>query len=196
MSSVRLSLEFAGVILPVAKDEQGRDVVPLKPITEVFGLKWEEQRKKVQTCTPDNRGAGSGLAKRLGTCTVEFPGADQRRAMVAIRLDRVAAYLNTINPDKVRSAGNVSGADFLEQKQEEWDDLIHEYEMAGGIFAGRELREASQRDRKLRTFIAINREKRATSDEKDRLVLAEMQKKLAAELGVEYQPDLLEQKQG
>ncbi|MEW6647171.1 MAG: phage antirepressor N-terminal domain-containing protein [Pseudomonadota bacterium] len=183
MSSVRLSLEFAGVILPVAKDEQGRDVVPLKPVAEVFGLDWETQRKKT---------AEQSLAKRLGTCTGEFPGADQRRKMVAIRLDRVSAYLNTLNPKQVRAAGNVSGADFLEKKQEEWDDLIHEYEMAGGIFAGREQREAVQRDRKLRTLLALNKEKRATSDEQDRKVLAKLQRGLAAELGAAYQADFVD----
>lgn len=58
-----------------------------------------------------------------------MPYADQHREMVCIRLDRVAAYLNTINPERVRANGNEDGAAFLEQKQEEWDDLIHAYEM-------------------------------------------------------------------
>lgn len=194
MCRVMMSLEFAGAILPVEKDEHGREVVPLKPLVEVFGLKWDTQRHKVtKGCAPEKGGADTGLAKRLGTCTVDFPGAGQRRKMVAIRLDRVAAYLNTLNPNHVRAGGNETGAEFLERKQEEWDDLIHEYEMAGGIFAAREQKETQQRLGKYRTFIALNREKRATSDERDRKVLSGMMESVAGELGAPYQGDLLDQ---
>ncbi len=192
MNKVRIALEFAGVVLPVAKDEQGRDVVPLKPIVDVFGLKWEKQREKV--CTPQSGGAATGLGKRVGTCLVQIFDGTQKREMVCIRLDRVAAYLNSISPAQARAGGNVSGAAFLEQKQEEWDDLIHEYEMAGGIFASREQREASQRMAKVRAIVSLGRVKNSTESTADRKLYGELMQGLAGELGMAYQPDLLEAK--
>jgi hypothetical protein len=63
--------------------------------------------------------------------------------MLGIRLDRVAAYLNTLNPESVRSAGNEEAADFLERKHQEWDDLINAYEQRrGDLFSGRSVKEA------------------------------------------------------
>lgn len=52
--------------------------------------------------------------------------------MVLIRVDRVAAYLNTLNPESVRAGGNKVAADWLEAKHKEWDDLIHAYEQSSG----------------------------------------------------------------
>ena len=124
MSKVTFSIQYAGLELQVIKCATGAEVVPLKPISDVFGLQWETQRKKV---------TGSDfLARRLGTCTVPGHGAGgQIREQTCILLSRVAAYLMGINPDQVRIQGNASGADFLEQKIQEWDDALHDYEELG-----------------------------------------------------------------
>jgi hypothetical protein len=118
-SMIHLNLEFSGALIPVETDETGIRIVPLKPITDAIGLEWERQRKKVSE---------PYLTKRLGTCTVQVWGADQRREMICIRLDRVAAFLNTVNPENVRGQGNEAAADFLESKHAEWDDLLDAYE--------------------------------------------------------------------
>lgn len=118
-SMIHLELEFSGALLPVETNEQGHQVVPLKPIVEVIGLHWQTQMEKVQ---------GAYLKRRLGTCIQPSLYAGQQREMVCIRLDRVAAYLNTINPDMVRAQGNQASADFLEAKHQEWDNLIDAYE--------------------------------------------------------------------
>lgn len=188
MSKVHMALEFAGIILPIEKDEDGREVVPLKPVADLFGLKWEEQRIKVSSPTPDSRGAG--LAKRLGSIVMSIPFGGQRREMVCIRLDRVAAYMNTINPEKVRAAGNEDGAAFLELKQEEWDDLIHAYEMAGGMFASREARESKENRANLKAFLDVMREKRLTADENDRKALGKIAEGMACDMGIVYQLEL------
>jgi hypothetical protein len=126
----------------------------------------------------------------MGTCIGVMPYADQHREMVCIRLDRVAAYLNTINPERVRANGNEDGAAFLEQKQEEWDDLIHAYEMQNGMFALTEHKDAALKIRKTHAFLAICREKRATENAEDRKVLAQMMRSMASELGVPYQEEI------
>ncbi len=128
MQIISLNLNFSGAVLPVVDCEDGFQRVPLKPICDVIGLKWETQRMKVQD---------GYLARRLGTCTPLMGGAGQDREMVAIRVDRVASFLSTINPDRVRANGNIDAADFLEAKHREWDDLIHAYEQQRGqIFGG------------------------------------------------------------
>jgi len=134
MNKISLNLNFSGVILPILDSEDGFQRVPLKPICDVVSVDWETQRKKVQSAY---------LARRLGICTQSFLWAGQEREMVAIRIDRVAAYLTTINPDAVRAAGNEAAADYLEQKHQEWDDLIHAYEQQrGDMFNAGQFRKA------------------------------------------------------
>ena len=142
----RIEIEFSGITLPVVRDANEREVVPLKPISDVFGLKWEKQREKFasidDTCTPPKGGAGSenppisdisggaippaasAISRRFGACLAMVPFAGQSREMLCIRLDRVEAFINQIDPDRVRGNGNETGADFLEAKQSEWDDVL------------------------------------------------------------------------
>lgn len=40
----------------------------------------------------------------------------------------------TINPERVRANGNITGADFLQQKIEEWANALHDYESLGVAF--------------------------------------------------------------
>lgn len=219
MSKVVLSLEFGGVVLPVAKDEEGRNVVPLKPISDLFGLDWKSQKiktagpggrdtppqvvekgAKTSTSTVPQGGAGpeavremseqEWLARRMGLCTVSVPWMGQRREMVCIRVDRVAAFLNTINPIKVHAAGNVRGAEYLARKQEEWDDLLHEYESTGGMISRAEHAAASARVQSIRAFVAVSKEKRSTSNPADRKALDGISAQLARDLGVPYQLEL------
>lgn len=180
MNQIKINLEFGGALLPVVKNDAGQDVVPLKPICEAIGLSWADQHKKMQAAY---------LTRRLGICIGVIPYADQAREMVCIRLDRVSAYLYTINPDRVRVTGNEAAADYLERKHAEWDDLIHQYEAQNGQLIQQA---ASAKIVSIRTFLAVSREKRMTESKVDRVALAAMQRELAADAGVSYQPDLLD----
>lgn len=176
VNTLMVSLEFAGVVLPVAQDESGRDVVPLKPIADVFGLKWEAQRIKVQT---------PGMQRRLGTCTPDVGGAGQQREMVCIRVDRVATYLFSLSVESIRSAGNEDGAAYLERKQEEWDNVLHAYEqhVGGTIRIGR-------RSKQVRDLALIARVHKATDDPKIRSYLAATADQLAKDLDLPHQSEL------
>lgn len=123
MKHIAISIEYAGLTLPVVKNEQGVEVVPLKPISELFGLNWPRQHSKMQE---------EWISEFLGVCVLHMQYAgEQKRQMVCIRLDRVAAYLLSLNPAKIRSAGNESGAAFLKAKLIEWADALHDYETLG-----------------------------------------------------------------
>lgn len=176
----KIELEFAGVTLPVVMNAEGVEVVPAKPIVEAMGVDWMRQYRRMQT---------PYLSRRLGTCIGHMSYAGQTREMVCIRLDRVAALLNQMNPESVRGAGNEAAADFLEAKQAEWDDLIHEYETRkGGMLS------AALKDKALnvRLFLSVLRAKREAVSPAERNALAVQAAALSAAAGVPYQPDLIE----
>lgn len=179
---IHLELEFSGALLPVELNEQGQQVVPLKPIVEVIGLSWQTQMEKVQ---------GVYLKRRLGTCIQPSLYAGQRREMVCVRLDRVAAYLNTINPDMVRAQGNESSADFLEAKHEEWDNLIDAYERGYGILA-KNGKGVGRKQPAVRDFLSVLRAKKQADVEQDRKVLELLARQIAEDLGTPYQGDFLD----
>lgn len=174
---IPMGLNFSGLLLPLVDGEDGFQRVPLKPICEVVGVRWEDQRTKVQN---------GYLARRLGTCTPVIRGAGQDREQVVIRVDRVASFLSTINPDRVRAAGNIDSADWLEAKHREWDDVLHEYELAKGDM----FREKAARNTAIRAFLAVAKEKRNAADEADRKALSSILHGLAGDLNIPYQIDL------
>lgn len=116
---ISIGLNFSGVLLPLVDGEDGFQRVPLKPICDVVGIDWANQHKKMQT---------PYFVRRMGICIEDILYAGQTRQMVTIRVDRVEAYLNTLNPELIRAAGNTDSADWLEAKHREWDDLLHDYE--------------------------------------------------------------------
>lgn len=180
MNQVRINLQFGGALLPVAKNEAGQDMVPLKPISDEIGLDWENQRVRMHT---------PYFTRRFGICTHEVMGADQTRMMVCIRLDRVVAFLNSLNPNTIRAGGNEAAADYLERKHSEWDDLIHQYEAQNGQLIQQA---ASAKIINIRTFLAVSREMRMVESKNMRVALGAIAGGLALDAGVSYQPDLLD----
>lgn len=171
---ISIGLTFGGVVLPIVDGEDGFQRVPLKPICDVIGILWENQRTKVQ---------GGYLTRRLGVATPLMGGGVP---MVCIRIDRVASFLSTINPDRVRANGNIDSADWLEAKHQEWDDVLHQYELNKGDM----FRERSSRNTAIRTFLAVAKEKRVSSDAVDRKALSLILCGIAGDLNIPYQLDL------
>lgn len=192
------SIMYAGLQLPVLKNEQGQDVTPLKPISDLFGLKWEKQREKVTT--------SDYLKRFLGICTLTIGGPDtqkqgevtphvggdigDKRPQNCILVSRVAAFLMSINPELVRARGNKDGAKFLEEKQEEWADALHDYEEIGVAVNVNHIKQQEQ-TRKLRTaFFQAMGVQNKTENPAARKAISQVVQQMAAELGVAYQPDL------
>lgn len=131
MNSVLISIEFTGRRLDVFKTEDGREVTPLKPIVELFGLSWTKQRQKFQ-----DRPA---FARNLGVCRLNVGVADtQKREQICIEVDGVAPFLITLNSDLIRAKGNSVAADFLEAKFLEWKQVLAEYHRHGSVGLARE----------------------------------------------------------
>lgn len=195
------SIMYAGLTLPVVKNEQGQDVTPLKPISDLFGLRWRQQLEKVSkseylrrylgVCTLASSRAGSQKTPDSDTCTLTSGGADdQKREQTCILVKRVAAFLMSISPEMVRAKGNTDGAKFLEEKQEEWADALHDYEEIGVAVNTNHIKQQEQ-TRKLRTaFFQAMGVQNKTENPAARKAIGQVVQQMAAELGVAYQPDL------
>lgn len=183
MSKIIFSIQYAGLTLPVIKNDKGEDVTPLKPIADLFGLKWEEQRKKVTN--------SDYLSRYLGVCTPVIRGADdQNREQNCIRVSRVAAYLMSINPERVQAAGNEDGAQFLMEKQEEWADALHDYEEIGVAVNVNHVKSQELLRKQRFSFAQMIGIKNQTSNPQDRQALGQVTQQMAAELGITYQLEL------
>ncbi|MBS0501133.1 MAG: hypothetical protein JSR74_12520 [Proteobacteria bacterium] len=180
MSKVTFSIQYAGLTLQIAKNDYGQDVTPLKPIADLFGLEWVRQRKRVSE--------GNYYPRFFGTCGVLMYSADgQRREQTCILLSRVAAFLSGVNPERVRAAGNLDGADFLIEKQEEWADALHDYEELGVAI---NLNHHRVQGAKVNALIRAVALRAKTADEADRKLMASLVARLAGEIGLAYQPEL------
>ncbi|MEJ1464992.1 MAG: phage antirepressor N-terminal domain-containing protein [Candidatus Sedimenticola sp. (ex Thyasira tokunagai)] len=146
---IHISIAFGDAILPVVECDDGHQRVPLKPIVEQVGAQWEGQRRKT---LPEKY-----LGRRLGTKTTPLQCGGQSH--VCIRLDRVTAYLNTLNPENIRGKGNHDTADWLEEKHEEWDNVLHAYESTNGIVSGKSSTDTKHLAELIRTRNAIKNPK-------------------------------------
>lgn len=187
MKHVRFSIEYAGLQLPVVKNEQGEDCTPLKPVADLFGLQWERQRKKLDT--------SPFLTAHLGVCTVLMYGAGgQKREQTCIKVSRVAAFLLGLDPDRIRAHGNITGAEFLEQKLAEWADALHDYEELGIAINLNHARSQEFLGKQRSRFAQMIGIKNKTPDLADRKALGHVVGQMATELGIPYQPDLVDGK--
>lgn len=189
--SQSIVIHYAGLDLPVVKTEDGTEVVPLKPLADLFGLKWEAQREKVN----------DGFYPRyLGICTQKawvatpFKGgaSGENQEQTCIRLDRVAAYLMTINPDRVRAKGNEVGAVYLEAKLTEWADALHDYESVGLAINTHHLALENQRMKVRQHIVNLIKAQQASADPANRKLVASLIQEAATKAGYEYTPDLLD----
>lgn len=113
-----INVPFHGASLYVV-NHNGEPYTPMKLIVEGMGLDWKSQLTK--------------LKSRFRTCVVEItmqlPGDSQRRSVVCMALRKLAGWLQTISPNKVRPEIR----DRVIQYQEECDDVLYEYWTKGEV---------------------------------------------------------------
>jgi hypothetical protein len=183
MTHIAFSIQYAGLTLPIAKNEQGQEVTPLKPISDMFGLEWVRQRKRVTE--------GDYYPRFLGTCIVHMYHADgQIRDQICVLLCRVAAFLSGISPERVRAGGNVTGADFLIAKQTEWADALHDYEELGVAVNLNHVKVQDALRRQRAAFFNAIGVLNKTPRVAERQAVTALIGQMATELGLPYQPEL------
>ena len=184
-NTIVVSINYSGMQLPIVKNEFGDDCTPLKPIVDLLGIQWERQRKRINE--------SAHLSKFLGVCTVRmYCASGQKREKTCILLSRVAAFIMSINPDRVRANGNVDAADFLEEKLKEWADALHDYEKLGVAFNMAHSRNQEAAGRQFMRVAKLLKIKSQLPELSERRLMDSMITKAADGLGIAYQPDLLD----
>ncbi|MEY0256126.1 phage antirepressor N-terminal domain-containing protein [Morganella morganii] len=95
----------------------GEPHVPMKPIVEGMGLDWKSQFSKIK----------SRFSKGMVEITIPTKGGEQ--SMICLALRKLAGWLHTISPNKVKPEIR----DKVIRYQEECDDVLYEYWTTGEV---------------------------------------------------------------
>ncbi|SUC45737.1 Phage anti-repressor protein [Providencia stuartii] len=97
----------------------GEPYVPMKPIVEGMGLAWGAQFIKIK------QRFGKGVSE------IEIPTKTGNQNMICLALRKLAGWLHTISPNKVKPEIR----DKVIKYQEECDDVLYEYWTTGEVKA-------------------------------------------------------------
>lgn len=97
--------------------------VPMKPIVEGMGLDWKSQFSKIK----------SRFSKGMVEITIPTKGGEQ--SMLCLALRKLAGWLHTISPNKVKPEIR----DKVIKYQEECDDVLYQYWTTGQAINPRKL---------------------------------------------------------
>ncbi|EHK1058475.1 phage antirepressor N-terminal domain-containing protein [Salmonella enterica] len=98
-------------------EHNGEPFTPMKPIVEGMGMVWAAQFVKLK----------QRFAK--GVVEIEIPSVGGMQKMICLALRKLAAWLNTISPNKVRPEIR----ERVIRYQEECDDVLYEYWTKGQV---------------------------------------------------------------
>lgn len=144
-----INVPFYGNSLFVV-DHNGEAYTPMKPIVEGMGMDWASQFTKLK----------QRFAK--GIVEIAIPSIGGVQTMICLALRKLAAWLQTISPNKVRPEIR----DNVIRYQEECDDVLYEYWTKGEVKSPRK--------------------KETTTD--DRTPLRGLVNRIMGKTGVHYQP--------
>ncbi|EHQ1051081.1 phage antirepressor N-terminal domain-containing protein [Salmonella enterica] len=117
LQNCTINVPFHGSELYVI-EHNGEPFTPMKPIVEGMGMDWASQFTKMK--------------QRFKSTIVEITmvaGDGKSRKMICLALRKLAAWLNTISPNKVRPEIR----ERVIRYQEECDDVLYEYWTKGKV---------------------------------------------------------------
>ncbi|EBR4567686.1 hypothetical protein B1Q46_17190 [Salmonella enterica] len=113
-----MTVSFYGNSLYVV-NHNGEPYTPMKPIVEGMGMDWMGQFRKLK----------SRFATSIEEISIQLPGDIQRRNVVCLPLRKLAGWLQTISPNKVKPEIR----DRVIQYQNECDDVLYDYWAKGVV---------------------------------------------------------------
>ncbi|HFP1392560.1 TPA: phage antirepressor N-terminal domain-containing protein [Escherichia coli] len=122
-----INVPFHGAELYVV-NHNGEPYTPMKPIVEGMGMDWASQFTKMK----------QRFKTSIVKITMQLPGDEQRREIICLALRKLAGWLQTISPNKVRPEIR----DKVIQYQEECDDVLYEYWTKGHVINPRKAKKA------------------------------------------------------
>lgn len=123
MTSLTLNQQHCTISVPFHGSElyvinhNGEPFTPMKPIVKGMGMVWAAQFVKLK----------QRFAKGIVEIEIPSPGGIQK--MICLALRKLAAWLNTISPNKVKPEIR----DRVIQYQDECDDVLYEYWTKGQV---------------------------------------------------------------
>lgn len=117
-SACTINVPFYGSELYVV-NRNGEPYAPMRPIIDGMGMDWASQFTKLK----------QRFKTSVVKITMQLPGDNQRREVICLALRKLAAWLNTISPNKVRSEIR----ERVIRYQEECDDVLYEYWTKGQV---------------------------------------------------------------
>ncbi|EIX9575932.1 phage antirepressor N-terminal domain-containing protein [Klebsiella pneumoniae] len=126
-SACTINVPFYGSELYVV-NHNGEPYAPMKPIVEGMGLAWQSQLAKIK--------------QRFSSTVTEIVmvAADGKsRTMICLALRKLAAWLNTISPNKVRPEIR----ERVIRYQEECDDVLYDYWTKGQAVNPRKMKRST-----------------------------------------------------
>lgn len=123
-----INVPFHGTELYVV-NYNGEPYTPMRPIIDGMGMDWASQFTKLK----------SRFAK--GVVEITIPTAGGAQKMICLALRKLAAWLNTISPNKVKPEIR----DRVIQYQEECDDVLYEYWTKGLVTNPRKQEESTEK---------------------------------------------------
>lgn len=125
-SACTINVPFYGSELYVV-NHNGEAYTPMKPIVEGMGMDWKSQFIKIK----------QRFSKGVVEITIPTVGGAQR--MICLALRKLAAWLNTISPNKVRPEIRERVIRYLE----ECDDVLYEYWTKGQAVNPRKMKRST-----------------------------------------------------
>ncbi|HDP5477653.1 TPA: phage antirepressor Ant, partial [Escherichia coli] len=122
-----INVPFHGAELYVV-NHNGEPYTPMKPIVEGMGMDWASQFTKIK----------QRFKTSIVKITMQLPGDEQCREIICLALRKLAGWLQTISPNKVRPEIR----DNVIQYQEECDDVLYEYWTKGHVVNPRKAKKA------------------------------------------------------
>lgn len=122
-----INVPFHGAELYVV-NHNGEPHTPMKPIVEGMGMDWASQFTKMK----------QRFKTSIVKITMQLPGDEQRREIICLALRKLAGWMQTISPNKVRPEIR----DKVIQYQEECDDVLYEYWTKGHVVNPRKAKKA------------------------------------------------------
>ncbi|HAV8582339.1 TPA: phage antirepressor Ant [Escherichia coli] len=122
-----INVPFHGAELYVV-NHNGESYTPMKPIVEGMGMDWASQFTKIK----------QRFKTSIVKITMQLPGDEQCREIICLALRKLAGWLQTISPNKVRTEIR----DKVIQYQEECDDVLYEYWTKGHVVNPRKAKKA------------------------------------------------------
>ncbi|EBZ6410153.1 hypothetical protein EWI94_24915 [Salmonella enterica subsp. enterica serovar Kottbus] len=113
-----MTVPFYGNSLYVV-NHNGEPYTPMKPIVEGMGMDWASQFTKMK----------QRFKTSIVKITMQLPGDEQRREIICLALRKLAGWLQTISPNKVRPEIR----ERVIRYQEECDDVLYEYWTKGVV---------------------------------------------------------------